>query len=347
MSCFNDGIKDVSDFFSGIFTSEETQAIMKPVLSPVIDTLQTATKSVTHVVRRGDTLSKIADKYKDVTYQDIAKANGITNPNSIYVGQRLNIPKQTSVPQQPGKPTPVHKPISDDTCMGESKEKRCEKCEITVDLLNELIKNSGEWFMGKGSKSKTYRAEYATYTDIHAFDKKKFISILKLKMKQYNINKSCYHVAHFLSQIIHESAHFDTTLEYGSGHNYEPGIHRSAIKNGNIHKGDGKKYRGRGLIQLTWKNNYRAYGKSRGVDFVKNPESIGNTMENAIDASCWYWRHHGAIYKKYNAKGDINILIDNDKYNVKLITLAVNGGKNGLSERQQIFTKLVKKWKLK
>ena len=221
-----------------------------------------------------------------------------------------------------------------------------KNCQITVDFLNELIGNSNNWFMGKGSKNIVYQQEYSRYTNIHNFDKHKFIEILKQKMKEYNIDKSCYHIAHFLSQVIHESAHFDTTLEYGNGYNYEPGIHSNAIKNGNIDKGDGSKYRGRGLLQLTWKNNYKAYSKARNIDFVSNPEAIGNNMYNAIDVSCWYWRNRGAIYKKYGAKGDINILIDNDKYNVRLITLAVNGGNNGLEDRKNIFMKILKKWRL-
>jgi len=112
-----------------LFASSKRRGIT-PVVDGAIDTIQTATKSVTHVVRRGETLSKIAGKYKDVTYQDIAKANGITNPNSIYVGQRLKIPNQTSapIPTTPTKPKPTHKPISDDTSTGGNKGSGCEKC---------------------------------------------------------------------------------------------------------------------------------------------------------------------------------------------------------------------------
>ncbi len=49
-------------------------------------------------------------------------------------------------------------------------------------------------------------------------------------------------------------------------------------------------------------------------------------MSNAIEASCWFWRNNGGIHRKYDAKGDINVLIDKEKNNVELITLAVNGG---------------------
>ena len=112
-----------------LFASSKRRGIT-PVVDGAIDTIQTATKPVVHVVRRGETLSTIAGKYKDVTYQDIAKANDITNPNSIYVDQRLKIPNQTStpIPTTPTKPKPTHKPISDDTSTGGNKGSGCEKC---------------------------------------------------------------------------------------------------------------------------------------------------------------------------------------------------------------------------
>lgn len=55
---------------------------------------------------------------------------------------------------------------------------------------------------------------------------------------------------------------------------------------------------------------------------------------------------NGGVHKKYNAKGDINILIDNEKNNVELVTLAVNGGQNGLPERQTYFESIKKEWGL-
>jgi peptidoglycan L-alanyl-D-glutamate endopeptidase CwlK len=109
---------------------------MKPMLSPAIDTLQTAIKPVTHVIRKGETLSSIAGKYENITYQEIAQANGISNPNNIYVGQRLKIPNQTSVPQQPSKPK--HKSISDDTSTGGGKKDGCEKCGKTWDKYTNM-----------------------------------------------------------------------------------------------------------------------------------------------------------------------------------------------------------------
>jgi predicted chitinase len=96
----------------------------------------------------------------------------------------------------------------------------------------------------------------------------------------------------------------------------------------------------------SWGNDYEKYKKFSNIDVIENPELLVSKIENSIDAACWFWRYNGGIHKKYSAKGDVNILIKNDKYNVKLITLAVNGGSRGLKGRKKIFKKLKKEWKL-
>ncbi|HBS77872.1 MAG TPA: hypothetical protein DD989_04525 [Pseudomonas sp.] len=65
-----------------------------------------------------------------------------------------------------------------------------------------------------------------------------------------------------------------------------------------------------------------------------------------MDASCWFWRNNGGVHKKHNARGDINILIEHEKDNVGIVTLAVNGGDNGLAERKEIFEAIKKEWRL-
>jgi predicted chitinase len=152
--------------------------------------------------------------------------------------------------------------------------------------------------------------------------------------------------AHFVSQCFHESAAFETTVEFASGEQYDPGRHVNAIASGNTEIGDGPKYKGKGLIQLTWKNNYASYSNYKGVDFVRAPNLIAENMFNAIDVSCWYWRRNGAVSRKYNARGDVNILINNEPDNVNLVTLAVNGGDNGLHERVKIYEAIRKEWEL-
>ncbi|KQA21243.1 hypothetical protein AAY54_06495 [Vibrio metoecus] len=67
-------------------------------------------------------------------------------------------------------------------------------------------------------------------------------------------------------------------------------------------------------------------------------------MNYAVESACIYWRHWGALSKKFNANGDINILIDNAPNDVELISQAVNGGSyghsNGLDDRIDKFNKI-------
>jgi len=217
--------------------------------------------------------------------------------------------------------------------------------EVTVELIEKLLGHTNPWFTGKRG-GKAFSTHFKNnYPEVYEFDKQSFVSEFNEQLIAYGIT-GAYHKAHFLSQCLHESAHFDTTLEFGSGRNYDPGQHKDAVKNGNTVVGDGPRYKGRGLIQLTWKNNYRRFSSYSGVDCVANSELVASVMSNAIKASCWFWRNNGGVHKKYDARGDVNILIDSEKNNVELITLAVNGGKNGLSERQGYFDAIKKEWGL-
>ena len=58
---------------------------------------------------------------------------------------------------------------------------------------------------------------------------------------------------------------------------------------GNTQPGDGKRYKGRGLIQLTGRANYTQYGKDSGVDCVAKPDLVASDPFVAVDVACWYW----------------------------------------------------------
>ncbi|GAA5114436.1 hypothetical protein GCM10023211_24000 [Orbus sasakiae] len=216
---------------------------------------------------------------------------------------------------------------------------------ITVSFIEKVTGKVGTWFNGKGAGKKFGNEFKLKNPNIYQLDKEFFVSLMNNSLEEYNIIGE-YHKAHFLAQCFHESASFESTLEFASGNGYDPDRHPDAIKNGNTTIGDGPKYKGRGLIQLTWKNNYREYSSYKEIDFVSNPELLAQNMKYAIDVSCWFWRYRGGIYKKYNARGDINILIDNEKNNVALVTKAINGGKNGLDHRIEIFEAIKKEWGL-
>ena len=141
-----------------------------------------------------------------------------------------------------------------------------------------------------------------------------FFEPLVAGMKKYGIT-SGLQMAHFIAQIGHESASFLYTEEIADGSAYEG---RNDL--GNTKPGDGKRYKGRGLIQLTGRANYQAYSKYSGVDYVAEPEQLADDPFVAVDVSCWFWKDRG-----------IDKLAEQD--DVKAVTKRINGGYTHLDER--------------
>lgn len=123
-------------------------------------------------------------------------------------------------------------------------------------------------------------------------------------------------MAHFLAQAAHESAHFRTLEEYASGDAYDT---RTDLGNTPIKDGDGRLYKGRGIFQITGRANYKKYGDLLKINLVNNPEYASHP-EISVRTALEYWRAH-----KLNAKADLDDIVG--------ITKAINGGKNGLTER--------------
>jgi putative chitinase len=88
---------------------------------------------------------------------------------------------------------------------------------------------------------------------------------------------------------------------------------------GNTENGDGAKYIGRGLIQLTGKDNYKAFGDAIGEDLVANPELVEEPRYAALSAG-WFWNKRG-----------LNALAD--AMDVTTMTIRINGGKIGIDDR--------------
>jgi putative chitinase len=92
---------------------------------------------------------------------------------------------------------------------------------------------------------------------------------------------------------------------------------------GNVQEGDGYRFRGRGVIQLTGRDNYTAFGKSVGM----SPEQVIDyvqTKKGALESACWYW-----------ASWKINAACDNS--DIVLMTKLVNGGTIGLEDRRKHY----------
>ena len=141
----------------------------------------------------------------------------------------------------------------------------------------------------------------------------RFLPHLNKYMGEFEINTPL-RAAHFLAQVMHESGELRYTRELASGAAYEG---RKDL--GNTHPGDGRLYKGRGLIQLTGRNNYAAYSRYCGVDLLKKPALLEQPL-GAVRSACWYWTTRG-----------LNALADKDA--LVLITKRINGGTNGLPSR--------------
>lgn len=122
-------------------------------------------------------------------------------------------------------------------------------------------------------------------------------------------------LAHFLAQLAHESAGFRTTEEYASGAAYEG---RRDL--GNVKPGDGRRYKGRGLIQVTGRANYRRMSRALAIDVEANPELLRRFPSAALTAAI-FWDDHR-----------LNDYADAD--NIMTITRRINGGTNGLDDRK-------------
>jgi putative chitinase len=104
-------------------------------------------------------------------------------------------------------------------------------------------------------------------------------------------------------------------------------VYANRMGNGNENSGDGWKYRGRGLIQLTGKDNYTDCGRALGKDLIKDPGYL-ETTEGAARSAAWFWHSRG-LNKSANA-GDI-------KSNTRII----NGGLKGYDDRVNLYNKAV------
>ncbi|GAB5526647.1 MAG: hypothetical protein Roseis2KO_45190 [Roseivirga sp.] len=272
-----------------------------------------------YTVQPGDTLGKIAAKIlgKASRYIEIAEANNMDNPNALRVGQELEIPGDSAE-------TPEEN-IS--TTVGVSPVPPAEFVVITVQQLRDIM--SG-----------------ATEENIE-----KYAPALNDEMQKYEVHTPL-RVAHFIAQIAHESGSFrysSENLNYSAKAlravfgKYFPDdataeayarqpekiankVYASRMGNGDEASGDGWKFRGRGLIQLTGTENYTNCGKGIGRDLLNDPDQLATDAHAAVAASLWFWNSRS-----------LNTHADND--DVETITRRINGGLNGLDDRVKYLGK--------
>lgn len=252
----------------------------------------------TYLVRQGDSLSAIATHF-GVTLRDLIQANPqITNINVIRIGQVITIPSKAPI-----APTALITPAQLHAIVPTLDINRAsELCVPLIGTFNEF-----------GLSTIARRAA-------------------------------------FIAQAAHESAGFSTFIEnlnYSAGalNRVWPSIFPAAIAaqyaqqperianrayanrigNGPETSGDGWRYRGRGVFQLTGRANYLACANALGLDLINHPELLEQPV-NAFRSAGWFWSS-----KALNPLADMGSFTE--------ITRRINGGYNGLPDRQAYWAR--------
>ncbi len=107
-------------------------------------------------------------------------------------------------------------------------------------------------------------------------------------------------------------------------------VYSNRMGNGDERSGDGYRYRGRGILQITGKDNYRACSKSLYGDerLLTKPELL-TTNNGALGSACWYWKMRG-------------LNVDSDRRDTVSATKKINGGTNGLEDRTIRYNHIMK-----
>lgn len=224
----------------------------------------------------------------------------------------------------------------------------CKKKEITV-----AVKEEPKVIVEEPKKLLTIDELYYINNNLYKDKCEEYIDALNKVLPENNIDTPL-RVCHFLAQVIHESGH----LRYNKENlNYSASALKSVFKkyfptddlanqyarqpekianrvyanrmgNGNESSGDGYKYCGRGLIQLTGKNNYTECSKDMKIDIVNNPDLL-LVPDYALKSACWFWN-----------KNNLNQYADKD--DITTITKRINGGLNGIESRKENFNRAKK-----
>jgi len=144
-----------------------------------------------------------------------------------------------------------------------------------------------------------------------------FLPFLNETMEKYDISTP-QRIRMFLAQIGHESGQLRYTTELASGEAYE-----GKRNLGNTQKGDGVKYKGRGLIQITGRNNFVLCGFDLDLPLLEHPELLSEPRNATLSAG-WFWNEN-----------DLNRICDMNLF--ETLTRRINGGLNGYADRYKLY----------
>jgi putative chitinase len=176
---------------------------------------------------------------------------------------------------------------------------------------------------------------------------KKWAPHLTATMEKYHINTVARQSA-FIAQIGHESGRLMYVKELW-GPTPAQERYEGRLDLGNTEKGDGFRFRGRGLVQTTGRKNYQLCGIALGINLIAKPELL-ELPEYASASAGWFWETgsglnlgHAALEAlKPHGMGvgvDLNLLADRGAFDV--ITKCINGGLNGYAQRVAFWKRAV------
>ena len=287
-------------------------------------------------------MSSIAINF-GTTVEEIQRLNNISNPDFIQVGQVIKI--EGSAQSNNTNEKPVTSTTSYIVQQGDNLSIIASKFETNVKTLQRLNNISNPDFIQVGQKltvpgneeasdnskdndnSTNVNGKYVTGDQLNQLGwdwsniDEDVVNGLNNTLEKFDIT-TVDRIRHFLSQVSVESAAGASTLEYGSGERYE---YNKIL--GNVNPGDGPKFKGGGYMQLTGRSNYTAFS-----NYINDPKVISEGATYVSRQYPWisagyYWYSRG-----------LNNLIDSNP-TVKQVAYKVNGGTNGLYERQNYYNK--------
>ena len=210
---------------------------------------------------------------------------------------------------------------------------------LGIVISNDLIDVENFIAMYKLEHHKLIKASKDTSTGKDIIEEPKYdqesIEILREILKRINLffrknaeyPPNFYYLSYMFATDHWETTYakeFDSLVERDDGRDYDPVLAstpelRDGAKNkGNTEEGDGLKYRGRGLAQMTWKNNYKEASEYLNIDFVNQPDKAAE-LDYAVPILIW-----GSINGIFSKK-KLSKYINEDKIDYKLARYVING----------------------
>ncbi len=261
-----------------------------------------------YTVQPGDTLGKIAAKFYGSSrqYTRIVEANNIKNPNVVSVGTVLTIP---GVEPEPAAPVTG------------------EGVNITPDQLKQILPHAKESNIAKFTPA--LDAELPKFRIATPLRVAQFIA--QIGVESASLNATVENLNYSANALLRVFGKYFPTEAMANDYARQPEkianrVYANRMGNGDEESGDGWRYRGRGLIQLTGKNNYETCGKEIDQPLENTPEIVTQNPNIAVMTACWYWNSR-----------NLNRYADRD--DVKKITKLINGGYHGFDERKAFLAK--------